>query len=209
MKVKYIDQENADIKLRHEPSVDFNHQIMKRKHSSQLDLEKAKKEARDLLKEGNPKQIMKDKLMSEKQSVSLVRILSHFFEPIDWLFCILAFIGSIGSGISMPIMSYFIGDVYSDVGNTSENRYSADAQNEMEQIVKDTMNSQIKKQLITGAVSFVCSFFSVCFWALIGNRFCYNMKKNILQQYYLKSKVGSIQIMPLNLQQKFKHNLNK
>lgn len=43
MKAKYIDQENADIKLRHAPSVDFNHQIMKRKHTSQLDLEKAKK----------------------------------------------------------------------------------------------------------------------------------------------------------------------
>ena len=35
MKAKYIDQENADIKLRHAPSVDFNHQIMKRKHTSQ------------------------------------------------------------------------------------------------------------------------------------------------------------------------------
>ena len=177
MKAKYIDQENADIKLRHAPSVDFNHQIMKRKHTSQLDLEKAKKEARDLLKEGDANQVMKDKLMFEKQSVSLFRILSHLFEPIDWLFCILAFIGSIGAGISMPIMSYFSSDVYSDVGNTSENRYSADAITAMQQIVEDTMNSQIKKQLITGAISFVCNFFSVCFWALIGNRCCYNLKK--------------------------------
>ena len=34
--------EVEDVKLRKAPSVDFNHQIMKRKHTSQIDLEKAK-----------------------------------------------------------------------------------------------------------------------------------------------------------------------
>ena len=166
-----------DIKLHRAPSVDFNHQLMKRKHTSQLDLEKAKREAEELLRQGDADKVMSDKLMFEKQSVSLFRIYTHLFEPIDWLFVTLAILGSIGAGISMPIMSYFTSDVYSDVGNTSEYTGSAEELAQMNEIVKDTMNEQIKKQLITGAVSFVCNFFSVCFWSLIGNRCVYNLKK--------------------------------
>ena len=162
--------EIEDTALKKAPSVDFNHQVMKRKHTSQIDLEKAQREAQELLAGGDADQIMKDKLMFEKQSVSLFRIYSHLFEPIDWLFLVLALIGSIGAGISMPIMSYLSSDVYSDVGNTSESRDTTANIEAMKSIVKKTMNDQIKKQLIYGAVSFVCNFMSVTFWSLIGNR---------------------------------------
>ena len=170
-------KEVDDTRLYRAPSADFNHQIMKRKHTSQLDLEKAKREAMQLLKEGDANQIMKDKLMFEKQSVSIFRIYCHLFEPIDWLFAVLAIIGSLGAGISMPLMSYLTSDVYSDIGNTSESRDTALDIQAMEEIVEDTMNDQIKKQLIYGAISFVCYFLSVSFWSLIGNRCIYNLKK--------------------------------
>ena len=156
---------------------------MKRKHTSQIDLEKAQREAQELLEGGDADQMMKDKLMFEQQSVNLFRIYGHLCEPIDWLFVVLAIIGSIGAGVSMPIMSYLSSDVYSDVGNTSESRDSATDIEEMKEIVKETMNDQIKKQLIYGAISFVCNFMSVCFWSLIGNRCVYNLKKNILVLY--------------------------
>ena len=166
-----------ETRLRHAPSTDYNHQIMKRKHTSQLELEKAKREAQELLKEGDVNKIMEEKLMFKKQSVSIFRIYCHLLESIDWLFLILAIIGSIGSGVSMPLMSYLTSDVYSDVGNTSENMDTASQIAMMEEIVKETMDNQIKRMLISGAVSFVCYFFSVCFWALIGNRCSYNLKK--------------------------------
>ena len=150
---------------------------MKFKHSSQIDLEKAHLEAKNLLSKGNADQIMREKLMFERQSVSIFRIYGHLNEPLDWVFMILAIIGSIGAGISMPIMSYLTADVYSDVGNTSENRDTAAHTEAMKAIVKKTMNNQIKKQLIYGAVSFVCHFMSVCFWALLGNRCIYTLKK--------------------------------
>jgi ABC-type multidrug transport system fused ATPase/permease subunit len=152
-------------------------ELIKKKHSSQVDLEKAQIEAQQLLKEGNADQIMREKLMFERQSVSLFRIYAHLNRPLDWLFIILAVIGSIGAGISMPIMSYLMSDVYSDVGNTSENRDTLSNIEMMKNIVKKTMNNQIKRQLIYGAVSFVCHFMSVCFWSLVGNRCVYNLKK--------------------------------
>ena len=45
-----VEQTNAnpeveDIQLKKAPAVDYNHQIMKRKHTSQVDLEKAQREA--------------------------------------------------------------------------------------------------------------------------------------------------------------------
>ena len=172
-----VNLEVDDINLKRAPSVDFNHQIMKRKHTSQIDLERAKRQAKELLQEGDAQKIMKEKLMFEQQNVNLFRIYFHLFEPIDWVFFILAIIGSIGAGASMPLMSYLTSDVYSDVGNTSENRDTASLMEEMKKVVKKTMNSQIKKQLIYGAVSFVCNFMSVTFWSLIGNRCIYSLKK--------------------------------
>ena len=47
----------------------------------------------------------------------------------------------------------------------------------MLEMVEDAFDDQIKKQLIYGAISFVCNFLSVCFWSLIGNRAVYNLKK--------------------------------
>ena len=171
-----VNLEIQDKRLHRAPSVDFNHKMLKKKHTSQMDLEKARREAEELLKEGDANQIMKDKLMFEQKSVNLFKMYGHLFEPIDWLFLVFAFIGSIGAGISMPIMSYFTSDVYSDVGNTSESVTAEDIAL-MREVVEDTMEDQIKKQLICGAVSFVCNFLSVCFWSLIGNRCCYNLKK--------------------------------
>ena len=169
--------ELEDINLKRAPSADFNHQIMKRRHTSQVDLEKAQREAQKLLEEGDADQMMKDKLMFKQQSVSLIRMYCHLCENIDYIFLVLAVIGSIGAGISMPLMSYLTSDVYSDVGNTSESRDTEANIEAMKSIVKKTMNDQIKKQLIYGAISFVCNFMSVCFWSLVGNRCVYNLKK--------------------------------
>ena len=172
-----MEMNNNNINLTSNPLSDFDYQVMKRKRSSQVDLKKAQLEAQKLLAEGDADQLMGEKLMFEKQSVSLFRIYCHLCEGIDWLFLFLAIIGSIGAGISMPLMSYITSDVYSDVGNTSENRDTEMNLEAMKAVVKKTMNDQIKKQLIYGALSFICHFLSVTFWSLVGSRCCYNLKK--------------------------------
>ena len=42
--------------------------------------------------------------MHEVQSISLCQIYFHFFEPIDYLFLVLAIIGAIASGVVSPII---------------------------------------------------------------------------------------------------------
>ena len=180
--IQQLDTENIDMEVQEKrlsraPTVDFNHKMLKKKHTSQIDIDKARREAKELLRETGGDKDTDEKLMFKKQSVSIFRIYSHLFESIDWLFLVLATIGAIGAGISMPIMSYTMSDAFSDVGNTSEERTSAEAMEQMFQMVEDAMEDQIKKQLIYGAISFVCNFLSVCFWSLIGNRCIYNLKK--------------------------------
>ena len=115
--IKVKNLENIDLEM---SNINLNE--MKRKHTSQEDLEKAQIEGQKLLAEGDIDQLMKEKSKFEKQSISLFRIYCLLCEGIYYFFLILAIIGSIGGGISMPLMGYITPDVFSDVGNTSENR---------------------------------------------------------------------------------------
>ena len=172
-----IEIKEQDAKLVRAPTANFNHKMLKKKHTSQIDIDKVRREARELLKDGGAEKKADDKLMFKKQSISIFRIYCHLFESIDWLFLVLGIIGAVGAGISMPIMSYTMSDAFSDVGNTSEVEPTPEGISEMFAIVEDAMDDQIKKQLIYGAISFVCNFLSVAFWSLIGNRCVYNLKR--------------------------------
>ena len=212
--INEMDTENVELEVKHKslvraPSADFNHKILKKKHTSQFDIEKARREAKELLKIRKGEEIKDENLMFKKQNVSLFRMYCHLLESIDWLFFVLGIIGAIGAGISMPIMSYTMSDAFSDVGNTSERTGTLEEYELMLEMVEDAFDDQIKKQLIYGAISFVCNFLSVCFWSLIGNRAVYNLKKNTSQQFWLKNKAGLMQITRLNLQLKSKLSLNK
>ena len=155
---------------------DLGREISKKK-SSFVDMEKANQEAKELLRQVDADKVLREKLLFDQKDVSICEIYIHLNRPIDWFYCVLAIIGSIGSGVSMPIMSYISSDVYSDVGNTSEQRSNKSEEELMKETVKKTMKDQIKKQLIYGAMTFVCYFLSVCFWSLVGNRDVYNLKK--------------------------------
>ena len=144
---------------------------------SQFDVE-------EYLKDEEEEILMREKLMTEKHSVSLFRIYAHFLEPIDWLFVILAIIGAIGLGVSFPVLFYIGSDAFSSQGNTSETRnmrvpphiYEM-IQKAMKEGVRKSMNLNIKRTLIAGAISFVCSFMCGAFWLYIGNKCSYNFKK--------------------------------
>ena len=108
-----------------------------------------------------------------------------FFGCIDWFFFILALIGSLGAGATIPTLMYISSDVF-NMENTAE---SKDAIKNLpppvqkmilEQInesIKNNMNRSIKRQLIAGCASFICNFLCGTFWLLIGIRSSHNFKK--------------------------------
>ena len=150
---------------------------MSRKNSTYVDLEQAKRDADILLSGEKADNELKKNLLFEEKSISVFHLYTHLSQPIDYFYMILGTIGCIGAGISMPIMAYLSSEVFSDIGNTSESISQDDIQ-KMKEIVKKTMNKQIKRVLIFGIISFVCNFLNVCFWSLVGQRCIHQMKRN-------------------------------
>ena len=175
MDTKSINTLMKDNSLRRAPTADYNYQVIRRKTTFHIDEDKARKDAENLIA-GDGNEIKENDLLFKKKSVNIFTIYCHFFEPLDWLYLVLAIIGSVGSGISMPIMTQLTSEVYSDIGNTAEYTTPEEIE-ESNVIVDDTMDNQIKKNFIYGAASFVVSFFCTAFWSLIGDRCVYNLKR--------------------------------
>ena len=106
------------------------------------------------------------------------------FEPIDWVYFIIGIIGCLACGISTPLIYYLNSEVYSEVGNTSEQRESLSEEEIMKENVKDTLNSSIKKQLIYGAIALVDNFLSYFFIGLISTRCLYTFKKRYFKAIF-------------------------
>ena len=97
----------------------------------------------------------------------------------------MAIIGSIGAGITTPLLFRISSDVYNNVGNTGETRNIRAPpavlqmiQEMMHDSIRSSMNKNIRRQLTFGIISFVCNILSLTFWSLIGNRCSLKLKKN-------------------------------
>ena len=110
--------------LKKAPTLTFIKQIYNRSNTTLFDKEKAHYEAELLLNEEEDSQVRKNESIFEKKSVSIFKFYCHLFEPIDWLYFILGIIGLIVCGLADPVFAYLDATVYSEVGNTSENRGS-------------------------------------------------------------------------------------
>ena len=133
-----------------------------KKASTYVDLELAKMEAGALLSGDNADSELKKNLMFEEKSISLYRLYTHLCHKIDYLYIVLGAIGSMVSGVTMPLLAYMMSDLFSEIGNTSES-VTVDDIEEMKNVVEKAMNKQIKRFLVFGAISFVGNFLNVVF----------------------------------------------
>ena len=147
---------------------------LSRKSSSNYDLEELRREAEIMRDAKTAESELRNKLMFGEKEISICRIYYHLMEKLDYLFIVLAFIGSVGAGLSMPVMAYISTDLMGDVGNTSE--YSDDIL-ELIDRVEDSFDTQVTRFLYFGAISFACNFLSIAFWSLLGSRMCHTLKK--------------------------------
>jgi len=150
-------------------------QPMNRKSSSFYDYEELKREADELRDVDNAQNELKKNLMFEEKDISVFRLYGHLMEKIDYVLIVLATIGSMGAGLSLPIMAYISADLMGDIGNTSE--YNDDPLILLDR-VKSAFDTQIKRFFIFGAIAFVCNFLAICFWSYIGFRMCHRLKRN-------------------------------
>ena len=163
------------LSLRRAPTSNYNYEIFNRANTTKIDLEKAHYEAELLLEEDDS--LPKEEFMFQRISVNIFQFFCHLFEPIDWLYLVLGMIGMLICGASNPVMNYLNATVYSDIGNTSENRGSLTEEEIMKLNVKKTMNSNIKKQLVCGCISFVGNLMGYSLVGLFSTRALYNFKR--------------------------------
>ena len=147
---------------------------MSRKTSSNYDLEELRREAEEMRDAKNAENELKKNLMFDEKDVSIFMIYGHLTDKLDIFFIVLAMIGSIGAGLSLPIMAYISSDLMGDVGNTSE--YGDDILVLIDR-VKSAFNTQIKRFFIFGSIAFVTNFLSIAFWSLVGSRMCHRLKR--------------------------------
>ena len=152
-------------------------QILTRNSSTYVDLEQARKEASFLLTGDNASNELRKNLLFEEKNVNIFQLYCHLCKPIDYFYIALGFIGSIAGGVTMPLMAYLTSDLFSNIGNTSES-ITPDEIDEMKEIVRKSMNRQVKRFLLFGVMVFVSNFLNVCFWTFSGERCLHQMKRN-------------------------------
>ena len=164
------------ISLKRAPTSSYNRRIYRRGISSQIDFDKAHYEAENML-ESEGEEFMERQSMFKTRSIGLFKFYCHIMEKIDYLYLILGLLGLIIVGLSNPVIFYLNATVYSHVGNTSENKDTLSEKEIMKLNVEETMNSNMKKQLIYGCISFVGNILGFYFIGLLGTRTFYNFKK--------------------------------
>ena len=161
--------------LRKAVTSSYNREILRRTTTTRINIDKANYEA-EIIWENEKSNIKEDEVFNRK-SISIFRFYYILFEPIDWVFLIIGLIGCLATGFSSPLISYLNAIVYTKVGKTSEQRSSASEEEIMKEQVRETMNSNIKKQLIYGSIALVDNFIAYFFIGLISTRSLYNFKK--------------------------------
>ena len=159
------------------PVSNYNKQILKRANTNRWDIQRAHYQAKKVLREKEDSDIIKNESLFKRQKVSIIKFHLHFMEGIDWLFLALAIIGILIGALSSPLLSYLNAIIFSNVGNTSENRENLSDEEIMKLNVKEQMNSNIKKQLIFGSIELVGNIMGYGFFGLLCKRCIYNFKK--------------------------------
>ena len=164
-------------RLNKAPSPNYNKQIFRRDASNQIEIEKAHYEAELLLSEKYDLNSLRSQTLFQKQNISIFKFHLHFMEGIDWLFLVLAILGIIVGALANPVLSYLNSIIFSNVGNTSEDRTGLTEEEIMKLNVRDKMNSNIKYQIIFGCTELVGNIIGYGFFGLLSKRCIYNFKK--------------------------------
>jgi len=165
------------ISLKKSPTSDFNRKIFNRSNTTKIDVEKAHYEAKLLLDEEEDSFNLENQFVFKRKNISIFKFFCHLCEPIDWLYLILGIIGLLICASAGSVLAYLNATVYSDIGNTSENRGSLSEEEIMKLKVEKTMNDNIKQKIVCGVITLVGNIIGYFFFGLMGTRVLYNFKK--------------------------------
>ena len=118
-------------------------------------------------------------LMFEQKQISPMKLYCHLSGKYEVIIMLLGVIGSLGSGLSGPLMSLLMGGSITDFSQTQDYGTSSYKQEllSMEEF-KETVDSSVKKFMYIGIAMFVVNFLGTAMWNYAG----------LLQIFHLKEK---------------------
>ena len=143
-----------------------------------LQKQKALKEQAEALRDDAENELKKN-LLFDLKDISIWKLMCHLSEHLDIICMIFATIGSLGGGISMPIIAYLSGDMFSTIGDTNPGSFGSVLEYKyvLQQALEDAMMKQVKKFLYIGTGMFFAHFMMVAFWTYVGLRQVHCLKK--------------------------------
>ena len=160
--------------------------------SEKFPMRKGKTEAKiietEISEGGTKKEKIDINLIFEKRHISIFKLYCHISGSLEIFLSIIAIIMTIGAGCSNAIMNWIFGDSSNSftLATTMEKLkeiLDKELFNEifnyiMEELVGPSINDQIKKLLIVGAVMTVCNFLMMFLWSYLSLRQLHWLKKN-------------------------------
>lgn len=174
-------QKETEIELKENPTIEQKNEDPYQKVSITENeddrLKKLKEQAENL--RGNADAELRKNLLFDLKDISIWRLMCHLSESLDILCMILATIGSLAGGISMPIIAYLSGDMFSTIGDTDPNAYSSalEATITIKNELEDAMMTQVRRFLYIGTGMFFAHFMMVSFWTYCGLRQVHALKE--------------------------------
>ena len=155
------------------------------KQSSNLSLKQSQKKnenKNEKEEEDDPNAALKKNLMFEQQDISPMKLYCHLSTSTEVILMIFGMIGSCGSGIAGPLMSYLFGDMINSFTDTQG--MSSEGEVEYQQYYifmnefQKTIDKMVRKFLYIGAGMFVANFLSQFMWAYSSLRQIHNLKES-------------------------------
>ena len=160
--------------------------------SEKFPMRKGKTEAKiietEISEGGTKKEKIDNNLIFEKKHISIFKLYCHISGGLEIFLSIIAIIMTIGAGCSNAIMNWIFGDSSNSftLATTMEKLkeiLDKELFNEifnyiMDELVEPSINDQIKKLLIVGAVMTVCNFLMMFLWSYLSLRQLHWLKKN-------------------------------
>ena len=164
----------------------FKEETIPNKYSININNQKTEPKNEDnIFIEEKEENTIKKNLMFEQKKISPLKLYFHLSGKFEIFLMILGTIGSLGSGVAGPLMTYLFGDTFNDFTGVTEEQMAAatpEQLNMMFELFNHNIDDMIKKMLYIGTGMFFAMFLAKFMWCYVG----------LLQMNHLKEKYFAV-----------------
>ena len=177
-------ESNGDIKLSTNLVVTNGRRNSKSESISKSKKESEKKKRKEEEEEEDNQKYetgAKRNLMFEEQKISPMKLYCHLSNKCEVILMVVGFIGSMGSGVAAPLMTYLFGDTFNEFTGVTEElleMVDENTKSEMFDVFKHNIDKMVKKLLYIGTGMFFAFFIAKFMWNLCGIRQMQHLKES-------------------------------